>query len=178
MFAGFMATMAGRHLSHDGRTPDSVLVRKIRYGFTIQNKSARLVENADFWAFAPVEQTAGQRCISVEASYPYKIIRDRMGNQTLWFKLEKIPPYGSRKIDVAADISFSAAANASSTWDPALFLGPETGIESDHPAIMEQSLKLTAETQIKTVTRFYTWVSKHIRYSGYSDASSEDCVRS
>ncbi len=172
LIIGIIISGPGKPLSDDGAVSDRALFRKIRYGFTIQNTTERLVESADFWTFAPVNQTSNQRCVNIEASHPYKIIQDRMGNQALCFTLEKIPPYACRVITVTADILVSdATANTTSAPDSALFLGPESGIESDHPAIMEQSRKLTAQTQIKTVSRFYNWVSKHIRYSGYSDAA-------
>jgi hypothetical protein len=162
----------GTPVSDNGKIAAGDSHRTIRYGYTIQNKSDQLVENADFWTFAPVKQAAGQRCINVASSYPCKIIRDRLGNQVLWFRLEKIPPYACRVITITADILFAEGA-VDKVSNPAskLFLNPGPGIESNHPAIVDQSCKLIEATQEETTARIYHWVSKHIRYSCYSDGT-------
>ena len=161
----------GKSLSDKGANPDRASFRKIRYGFTIQNRSDQLIETADFWAFAPVEETAGQRCINVASSHPCNIVRDRLGNQVLGFKLEKIPPYACRVITITADIEFpDTVSEAMPVFVPGIFLAAETGIESNHPAIIEQCRKLTIISRISTAARICDWVSRHIRYSGYSEA--------
>ena len=131
-----------------------------------------LIESADFWAFAPVKQTSSQFCVNIEASHPFKKIQDSIGNQALRFKLVTIPPYGSLVITITADIRLNENnADTEIISNPSSFLRPETGIESDHIAIIEQSKKLTTDTQLSTVHQIYNWVSEHIRYSGYSGAS-------
>jgi hypothetical protein len=42
------------------------ILRQIQYSFTLQNKTNRLLEKAEFWTYAPVKQTATQRTIHLE----------------------------------------------------------------------------------------------------------------
>jgi hypothetical protein len=44
-----------------------------------------LLKQAEFWTYGPVKQTATQRCVNLEASHEYQLIRDNLGNQILYF---------------------------------------------------------------------------------------------
>lgn|GEM_PF-6200965 len=52
--------------------------RQIQYSFTLQNKTAQVIENAEFWTYAPVKQTAHQRCDQIKSSHPYRLTNDSL----------------------------------------------------------------------------------------------------
>jgi len=89
-------------LAADSKPPLSgyTISKTIQYSYTLQNKSGRMVARAEFWAHAPVRQTAGQRCQDLTANYPFKLLADEDGNQVLHFSFENLAPYASRIITI------------------------------------------------------------------------------
>ncbi len=141
--------------------------KKIRYGFTVSNTTNRLMEKAEFWAYAPVKLTANQICEHIEASHPYELIEDEVGNQILHFTLDNLPPYGKQIVIVKANLLMSDQANRIPGSDMAAFLKPETYIESDHDAIKSKAAELAQSKVMETSKALFKWVGGHVAYAGY-----------
>ena len=114
-------------LNTESPIPETKNIYTIKYGFTIYNRTDKLVKDADLWTFAPVKQTSNQYCVNVKASLPFEMAQDAAGNQSLCFHFNKIPPYARKVVVVTAEISFPDGNDAISYVDPAVFLFPETG---------------------------------------------------
>ena len=142
--------------------------KQIQYSFTLQNKSHQVIKQAELWTFAPVKQTARQRCLKLEANYPYQLLTDDSGNQVLHFTFENLAPYGSRVVTIKANLLVSTAANPIPSAPLSRDLNPQKYIESDHPAITRAARKLQAAGSSKTIEEIYRWVAGHVRYSGYA----------
>lgn len=141
--------------------------RQVQYHFTLQNKSNRLLKQAEFWTYAPVQQTAMQYCSRIESSHPYKLITDILGNQILNFTFDEFLPYATRIITVKADLLLSSRANPMTVTDLHTFLRPEKYIESDDPGLCCLAKKLKDTTPLKTAERIFRWVVDNIQYAGY-----------
>jgi len=126
------------------------LPRRVTYAFTLQNTGPQLLENAEFRTYAPVKQTAGQRCNAITASHPFEVSVDGLGNQVLNFKLEALPPYAARIIRIAAKLGLSERPKPSGQADPSPWFRAEKYIEADHPAIRETARRLKASETLKT----------------------------
>ena len=75
-----------RGVFDDAQTADNPaaayeIARQIRYSFTIQNTTSQLIENAVFRTWAPAKQTPTQLCTGIDASDPFRILADDLGNQ-------------------------------------------------------------------------------------------------
>ncbi|UCD81626.1 MAG: transglutaminase domain-containing protein [Desulfobacterales bacterium] len=145
------------------------IAKNIQYGYTLQNKTARVVEKAEFWAHAPVKQTAGQRCQNLTANYPFQLLTDKDGNQVLHFTFENLAPYASRIITIKADLLVPRSATYISAAPGELDLQPEKHIESEHPAIRRAAGRLKQAEATQTIAAVFRWVARHVRYSGYAD---------
>jgi len=141
--------------------------RQIAYEFTLQNTGLQLLEKGEFWTYAPVKQTAGQRCDAITASHPFEVSVDRLGNQILYFKLNALPPYATRIIRIAADLRLSERANPNGPVDPVPWLKSEKYIEIDHPAIRRTARELKSSDARQTAENIYQWVADRIQYAGY-----------
>jgi transglutaminase-like putative cysteine protease len=161
-------------LKHDKRrdepskADDYSISRQIQYSFTLQNKSNRVVDQAELWTFAPVKQTANQRCVDLQSNYPYRLLTDDSGNQVLHFKFDNLPPYGSRVVTVRADLLVSPAANPLSAGPSPQDVNPQQHIESDHPAITRVARKLRMAEASDTIEKVFRWVTANVRYGGYA----------
>lgn len=144
------------------------IAKNIQYSYTLQNKTNRVIEKAEFWAHAPVKLTANQRCQDLTANYPFQLNTDQYGNQVLHFTFENLAPYTSRIITVKANLMLSRAANPVAAEPEASDLLPEKYIESDHPAIRRAAAKLQESDAIKTIKAVFRWVASRVRYSGYA----------
>jgi len=151
------------------RPPEShyAIPRHIEYSFTLQNRTAHLVRQAEFWTYAPVRRTSAQQCINLEASHPYKLISGHLGNQILHFTLHELPPFSMRIITVKANLLLSDAPIRVPLEDPNSYLRPEKYCESEDPAIARLASRLKAPDPIRTVENIFQWVADHIGYTGY-----------
>lgn len=127
------------------------IAKNIQYSYTLQNKTNRVIEKAEFWAHATGKQTASQRCQDLTANYPFQLISDKYGNQVLHFAFENLAPYASRIIAIKANLLVSRSANPIADKPGASVLQPEKHIESDHPAIRRMAAKLQESDAIKTI---------------------------
>jgi hypothetical protein len=142
--------------------------KQIQYSFTLQNKSHQVIKQAELWTFAPVKQTASQRCLKLQSNYPHKLLTDDSGNQVLHFTFENLAPYGSRVVTIKTHLLVSATANPISSAPLSWDLNPQKYIESDHPAINRIAHKLQKSDASKTIEEVFRWVADNVRYSGYA----------
>jgi transglutaminase-like putative cysteine protease len=150
--------------------PTYSMSRQVRYSFTVQNTTNRLLKQADFWTYGPVKQTSTQLCVNLEATDPYQLISDsdEFGNQILHFSLQNLPPYSTRIITIKADLRLTDTPNPSSVKDLERYLQPERGLESDDPEISVQAEELKQADDLKTAESIFHWVGDYLQYTGYS----------
>ncbi len=143
------------------------IARHVQYSITLQNESNRLLETAELWVHAPVNQTATQRLENLRTSHPYALIADDRGNQAAYFVFHSLPPYDTKIVSVEADLTLSAMPNPLPAQNLDVFLKPERFIESDDPAIGRLAQTLRAATPLETAGNIFHWVAGNIRYAGY-----------
>ena len=148
--------------------PDYSIARQIKYGFTLQNTTNRLLKHAEFWTYAPVKQTSTQRCMHLEASHPFQLILDDWGNQILHFTFKNLPPYAHRVVTIKADLMLANMPNPVQDNNLDDYLSVEKYIEAGNPLIKAQALTLKAQSPIQTSENIYQWVANHVTYSGFS----------
>lgn len=141
--------------------------RQIQYSFTLQNKTNRLLKEAEFWTYAPVRQTSVQRCVRLEASHPYQLILDDLGNQILHFTLNNLPPYATKIITIKADLALSDTPNMIPIQDLQPFLRAEDYIESDDPGLSQFAKRFKAPNPTKIAEDIFHWVADNVQYAGY-----------
>ncbi|MDY0091215.1 MAG: hypothetical protein RBT80_00775 [Candidatus Vecturithrix sp.] len=78
--------------------------RYIRYGFTLRNTTNRLIAQAELWTYAPVQHTATQQRIHLDASLPFEELTDEAGNSILHFTIHHLPPYAAKIITIQTDL--------------------------------------------------------------------------
>ena len=141
--------------------------RHIQYGFTLRNKTNRLVKEAEFWTYAPVKQTPTQQCVHLEASHPFQVISDDLGNQILRFTFKDLSPYATKIITIEADLLLSDRPNPMLVKDLAGYLRAEKYCEADDPEISRLAKKLKGPKPVKTAETIFHWVAGNIEYTGY-----------
>jgi transglutaminase-like putative cysteine protease len=141
--------------------------RQIQYSFTLQNRTSQPLKNAEFWAQAPLKETASQRCERLEVSHPYQLLGDEHGNQTLYFQFPEMPPFGTVILSVKAFLSLSSEPNALPTLDVKAYLQPELSCESDAPEITRLAATLGAGKPMDAAEKIFNWVTSNVQDSGY-----------
>ena len=142
--------------------------RQIQYSFTLQNRSHQVIKQAELWTFAPVKQTASQRCLKLQSNYPYKLLTDDSGNQMLHFIFENLAPYGSRVVSIKANLLVSTNANPIPLGPWPRDFNPQKNIQSDHSAINRLAHNLHAPSLYRTIENVFGWMISNLRYSGYT----------
>jgi hypothetical protein len=146
--------------------PDSI--RQIQYSFTLRNTTNHTLHSSDFWTYAPLNINSIQQCKDLQASHPYKLISDSLGNQILHFTFPDIPPYATMIITVRVRLSFSEKVNSLPTGGLNPYLIPEKYIEIDDPDIRVAAASLKRTGPLDTARQIYQWVSGHIKEYVYS----------
>ena len=147
--------------------PDST-TRRIRFGFQLTNKSCRTATDAGLKVFAPVGQTATQLCEKIEASHPFDLLEDELGNQIMVFRFDAFPPRATRTIAITAELKLSELPNPVPDGNIERFLAPEKLVESDSPEIRKTAERLSGADQMETAANIFEFVLKHVRFDGYS----------
>ena len=142
--------------------------RQIQYSFTLQNLASQTLRNAEFWAHAPVRETANQKCERLEVSHPHQLLSDEHGNQTLYFQLPEMPPFGTVIVSVKAFLSLFATPNELPTCDLKAYLEPEPFCESDAPEITRLAATLGSGKPTDTAEKIFNWVTSNVKDSGYT----------
>lgn len=141
--------------------------RQITYRFRVQNRTNQVQTGGRLRVHAPAGQTAGQTTTNLDATQPFELLEDPSGNRTLVFALDNIPPFGTRIIQVTADLLMAETAIKRLQRPDPVYLSPEPFVESDHPAVKETAGRLKGRTDRETVENIYRFVSRHIRYAGH-----------
>lgn len=152
----------------ESSSADFPTVRQIQYGFSLRNTTNRVLRHIEFWTYAPVPKNSIQMRLNLEASYPYRLLTDGMGNHVLHFSLADLPPYGTRILSISALVSFSDRSSAIPLEDPNPYIVPEEYIESDNPDIRRVAAGLIDTSLATTAERIFRWVSEHIQSYEYS----------
>lgn len=67
---------------------------------------------------------------------------------------------------ISNDFSSKQIHNTTENLEP--YLVSEKYIESNHPTLIQQALKLTGKSEIKTIQNIYKFVNRSVKYSGYN----------
>ena len=141
--------------------------RKIYFSFTLQNTTNRSIKKAEFCTYAPVKQTATQKCLQIRSSHPYRLVNDDLGNQILHFTFNNLPPYAAKIITIKSDLLLSKNPNPLPENLLQRYLGPEKYIESDNADISHLARKLKVPNRFMTAQNFFCWVADNVHYAGY-----------
>jgi len=148
--------------------PTYPISRHFRYAYILQNSTNWRVKDVEFWVYAPVKQTATQRCVRLKSSHSYQLLADDLGNQILHFTFDFFPPYATKIVTIETDLLFADQANQMVVDNFAIFLRPEKYLESDAPALSRLARELRAAESLQTAENIFRWVADNVRYTGYS----------
>ncbi len=157
------------YFKHKSNVVSYTVPKQIRYSFTVQNTTNRLIKNAGLFVYAPVKQTGTQLCKAIEASLPYELEIDSLGNQILRFSFDTLPPYATRIINIKTDLMLSNQQNRlpDQNKNQDEFLNPEKYVESDQPEVVKKAQALKKKEAVDTAEGIHNFVAGHIQNSGY-----------
>ncbi len=145
--------------------------RHISYSFTIQNRTGRIIHDAQFRTYAPVKATATHRCTEIAASHPFERFDDELGNQVLQFTFQQFSPFAVKIITISADLLISPEPLREKVSDVERYLRAEQYVEADDPRIINRAKSLSRGGLLPTAEGIARWVSENIRPSGYLSGS-------
>jgi len=105
--------------------------------------------------------------VHLEASHPFQVISDDLGNQILQFTFKDLSPYATKIITIEADLLLSDTPNPMQVKDLSAYLRAEKYCESDDPEISQVAKELVGPKPVSTAENIFRWVAGHIQYAGY-----------
>ncbi len=146
--------------------PQYLIQKTIHYQFVLKNKTNKTVRNARFLTFAPVQVTSSQKCMDINASQPFTMKNDLLGNQVMSFSFEQFPPYGTKIISIDAMLSMAEGPNCSDeNIEP--YLLSEPYVESDDESIIALCDTFDTKDPHRLPQELFDWVAQNIQYTGY-----------
>lgn len=140
--------------------------RTFRYGFTVENPTGQVVQDAHLWTYAPIEHTAYQDGQELTASHPYELEMDAFGNRVLHFSFAHLAPYQQVEVRIEVCMNMSNQPQATPGEDA---LGRARGplFEVD-PGLMAQRVPAFAPVPGMTgAEQIYRWTASYIQYDQY-----------
>ena len=95
------ATLLVSALTANAETP---IIRQLRMGYTLRNKSSEVIKESEFIVRMPLAETPWQRCADITATDSYETVKEVNGGQLLRFNLTNLMPYASKVIWVDVNI--------------------------------------------------------------------------
>lgn len=142
--------------------------RNIRYSYTVKNTSQKFIEETEFWSYLPVKQTSSQKTITTQSSSVYSVTTDQQGNQKAWFKIKKLPPYGTKTITIDVELGMSIEPNyLSEPSDRTVYLSSEPHVELNSEKVKVLARKLKRKLPIESIKSSYEWVVNNLSDAGY-----------
>ena len=150
----------------DSRQAAYRIPKTVSYSFTVQNTTNRVVENVSFLTHSPLQLTANQKTATLRASYPYRLVTDRAGNQVFRFNFDRMPPYDTRIVTVRAELMM-AEQPIRLPGDPNRYLSPEKFVEADDRQIGQLAASLKKRSAVETAGAVLAWMEGHLKRSAY-----------
>lgn len=141
--------------------------KTVQYSFTIQNRKAEPLPAGELALYAPVRETSNQRVIEIDASHPFEMESDELGNQVLWFRLADFGPFESRVVRVRVQLQTASTPNRVPIPDPSAFLMAERYVELDAPQLQRIAADLKRDTPLATARAIYDWIGRNIQSKEY-----------
>lgn len=148
--------------------PSDYASKTVHYRFQIRNTTNQPVSDANFFVHAPLKQTGTQRCDGIEASHPYELVTDSVGNQVLKFTFKTFAPFATKVVSVRANLMLATTPVAFVETDPNRFAVPTADGDADDIAVRQLAFQLKSENVHATAVCLYRWIADNIAYSGYS----------
>jgi transglutaminase-like putative cysteine protease len=143
------------------------VVKRVQFGFTVENTLGKVLKKAKFWTYAPVRQTATQKVTKITASQPYQLSTDELGNQILLFEFEDLPAYAAKEISIRVEIDMAEKPNPWPEKNLGLFLQDEQYIESGNFRVASLANTLTEASISGTAKNVFNWVATNIHSVEY-----------
>lgn len=142
--------------------------RHVRYGFTLRNTTNQVLEDVEFWTYAPVRQTSTQLCCEqLESSLPHTLEVDGLGNQVMHFEIPELGPYASEVLQINADLSLAEIPNQISVTDLAGYLAEERFVEVSDPKIKRLAARIPGPDAPHIARGAFDLAHGSLRYAGY-----------
>lgn len=146
---------------------DYDIKRTLRYSFTLQNKTNKVLNNVDFWVYAPVKETSNQKVESITASHNYELTKDELGNQVLHFKIKQFSPYASKIIKLESKLLLSNKPVSKKILHKDIYLQAERYVEVENPQIKTIANQFNTSNKLENAKNTMNWVHQNIKYAGY-----------
>ncbi len=156
------------YVKQTGLTDNYPDKRVIKYSFTMQNPTNRLIETASFWVYLPIKQTAFQKRGNVNFSHPVENRVGLSGNEKIIFTAKNLPPFGSKVFSISAEMNIANSANRISPVEMESYLRPEKHIESEDPKIIAIAETLKKDSMADTAININNWVMENLSDAGYT----------
>lgn len=144
---------------------DDVVVRVVRYAFSVQNLGETALRDVRLRVMAPARQTPTQRCLRMTSRPTAERGEDDLGNQALVFVFPSIGPHATEIVRVEAELALHGTPvpePLAAEWRR-LFSMPQPHIECDRPAIVALANAHARATVPETVEALHAWVMENIQ---------------
>jgi hypothetical protein len=161
--------------------------RRLRYGFTIRNRSGAVVPLSQLTVRTPLARTPWQRCVRATSRPAGKAVTDDRGGSLLRISFTNLPPFASRHVWVdvdllmrdVPDLAERECADGNVRWMPPVSTNPIGVFDYRDDAFDRPARRLGGMGADETAGRIHKWVGSrvHRRIAGGSNRGALRAMR-
>lgn len=144
-----------------GMAPEKT--RKLSYSVAVRNPSNQVLRDVKIPVFVPGDYASWHETLETTASVPTDLQDDDLGNRLLLLKLEVLPPYAHRTVDISSLLGIHEQPRRTISAPSDHYLQAESYIESDHPDVLMQADMLCQKSDLETMRSLYEWLTRFVK---------------
>ena len=147
--------------------PAAGVLRLLRFALTVTNPTPATLEQQALWIYMPMRLTSTQALEHLTVSAPHELLGDSMEHSIVKLVFDSVAPLGSKVVSFTAQVRLTLQPTPSVLPDPRAWLGAQSFIEVDDPAVQACAAQLRKASAMDTAGAIYEWVRSNLQYAGY-----------
>lgn len=142
------------------------VTRQLRFTLSVHNPTSSMLEDQRLWFAVPLD-LGRQELRKLQISEPKQFMNDKAGNGVAALEYKQFPPFGTRIVNVTAQVKLAAKAEKETLRSRSDYLVPERFVESDAPEIVSLARQLKRPDDMQTGKAIYDWLTSNLTYAGF-----------
>lgn len=167
IFAALLLGSCGDREAQDVPQNSSIVGKRIKYGFTLENPTNKILKDVLVSVRAPLLEDGVQNVSSVNATEPYELLVNEDGGQTLDFHFGELMPYSVKDVWITSDIELHLPRAGNLLGQLQRYTSDAPYVEVSSPQVKGMIAEFDANTDHERLRKAYTWINNNIKDEVY-----------
>lgn len=165
--AALMLGGCGDHETQDGPQNSSIIGKRIKYGFTLENPTNKVLKGVLVSVRAPLQENGVQNVPSVDATEPYELLINEDGGRRLDFRFDELMPYSVKDVWITSDVELHLPRAGQLFGQLQRYTSDAPFVEVSSVLVKGMIAEFDASTDLERLRNAYTWINNNIKDEVY-----------